>query len=171
MKPSFPASALLRQNVKAMLHLRGQTAHDLAVWCKMDDSWISKILSDKEGDEKAKGVPIKHLDRVASFFGAEIYELFTPGRSSLNERRKGSERRSGSDRRLSGPALTEKPGDVDVLSLIRALSTRGRQQAIGHLVDLVNDELRGPRTRQSDPGAPDRSGGTTRPRLVRKKKA
>lgn len=165
MKPSFAASALLRQNIKAILKARNQTAHDLAVWCRMDDSWISKILSDKQEDEKAKGIPIKHLDRIASFFGAEIYELFTPGRSHLNERRSGTDRRSWRDRRLSGPALSEKPGDVDVLSLIRALSTAGRQRALGYLVDLVNDELRGPRNRA--PAVDDSHRSAETPRAVR----
>lgn len=94
------ASFLLRQNIKAILKARGQTAHDLAAWCRMDDSWISKILSDGPED-RARGIPLKHLDRIADFFGLATYQLFQPGISPLTERRKGGDRRAGVERRIS----------------------------------------------------------------------
>lgn len=164
------ASYLLRQNIKTILKARGQTAHELAVWCHKDDSWLSKILSDKattEKDDKAKGLPLRHIDRIASFFGVQVYQLFQPGISHLAERRQGRDRRAGGDRRLSAVVLSEKPGDVDVMSLIRALSPRGRQRALAHLVDLVNDELPRLRTPEADAADRDHTAGTPRPKPVR----
>ena len=165
------ADALLKHNIDALLRARRQTRHDLAVWVrqstnrKVVDPWISGIFT-----RQSREFQTKYLDRIADFFGIAVYQLFQPGISPFTERRKGTQRRSGRDRRLSANVLSEKPGDVDVMSLIRALSTGGRQRALEHLVDLVNDELRGPRSRSDDGAGSDHTDGTPRVRRARTKK-
>lgn len=154
------AHHLLKQNIDALLKARGQKRKELAAWCRRSESWLSQIFTDDE-----RNLPLKYLDRIAMFFGLATYQLFQPGISPLTERRVGPDRRSGKDRRISAAVLSERPGDVDLIHLVRALSTGGRQKAIGLLVDLVNDELRGPRARGSAPDAQDRSAET--PRVVR----
>ena len=132
------ASFLLRQNIKAILKARNQTAHDLAMWCRMDDSWISKILSDGPED-RARGIPLKHLDRIADFFGLATYQLFQPGISPLTERRKGQDRRGGQDRRISArradlPAvrqLSVTPEDEAMLVELHALDYETYQRVKG----------------------------------------
>lgn len=157
------ASVLLKHNIDTLLKARHQTRHDLAVWVRQStdakkvDPWISQIFTRPDREFQ-----MKYLDRIADFFGIAVYQLFQPGISPLTERRKGRDRRGGRDRRISANVLSEKPGDVDVMSLIRALSTPGRQRALAHLVDLVNDELRGPRTPESDAADSAHTGGTRR---------
>lgn len=163
------ASLLLKHNIDTLLKARHQTRHDLAVWVRQStdkgkvDPWISKIFTRADREFQ-----LKYLDRIADFFGIAVYQLFQPGISPFTERRKGADRRDGRDRRISANVLSEKPGDVDVMSLIRALSSAGRQRALEHLVDLVNDELRGPRSRESDGGGPGHTGGTRRARRAQK---
>src|SRR3990167_4215581 len=165
------ANLLLKHNIDTLLNARRQTRHDLAVWVRQStdkkkvDPWISQIFTQQDREFQ-----LKYLDRIADFFGIAVYQLFQPGISPFTERRKGTQRRSGRDRRLSANVLSEKPGDVDVMSLIRALSTHGRQRALEHLVDLVNDELRGPQTRSGDGDGPHHSDGTPRVRRTRTKK-
>lgn len=86
------ADLLLTENIRALLHRRGEDAHALAIWCGHGASWISKVLS---GD---RGVQIRELGRIADFFGLTVAELFSPGISPLTERRK-RQRRTGEDRR------------------------------------------------------------------------
>ena len=123
------ALPLLKHNIDQLLKARRQTRHDLAVWVRqsMDrkkvDPWISKIFTQADAEFQ-----MKYLDRIADFFGIAVYQLFQPGISPLTERRTRLDRRSWHDRRISANVLPEKPGDVDVMSLIRALSTRGRQR-------------------------------------------
>ena len=132
------ASYLLRQNIKTILKARGQAAHDLAVWCRMDDSWISKILSDGP-DDRARGIPLKHLDRIADFFGLSVYQLFQPGISPLTERRNGLDRRSGQDRRISGRRadlptvrqLSVTPEDEALIERVHALTYEQYQHVLG----------------------------------------
>ena len=90
------AHYLLKKNIDALLTARGHTRHDLAVWCRRGDSWISQIFTNADRE-----VPLKYLDRMADFFGIATYQLFQPGISPLTERRKGADRRSGRDRRVS----------------------------------------------------------------------
>lgn len=159
------AHYLLKQNIDTLLKARGQKRVELARWCHRTESWLSQIFTDDE-----RNMPLKYLDRIASFFGIATYQLFQPGISPLAERRHGRDRRRGGDRRISATVISEKPGDVDVMSLIRALSTPGRQRALEYLVDRVNDELRGLHPRESDDVEPNRTGGTPRPKLVHKPK-
>ena len=74
---------------------RHQTRHDLALWCRRSDAWLSKILG-----KDNRNVPLEYLDRIADFFGLATYQLFQPGLGGVGERRKG-ERRTGNDRRIS----------------------------------------------------------------------
>src|SRR5688500_7789418 len=114
------AIALLKRNIDAMLHARGQTRHDLAVWCRRSDAWISKIFTEPKagrGDRADRGIPLKYLDRMAEFFGVATYQLFQPGISHLTERRVLKDRRKGSDRRVSRAVISEQPGDVDLIHL------------------------------------------------------
>ncbi len=90
------AHYLLKKNIDTLLRARGQSRHDLAVWCRRGDSWISQIFTNPERE-----LPLKYLDRIADFFGIATYQLFQPGISPLTERRKGQDRRSGQDRRVS----------------------------------------------------------------------
>lgn len=90
------ASYLLKTNIDALLKARHQSRHDLAIWCRRSDAWLSKILG-----KDNRNIPLEYLDRIADFFGLATYQLFQPGISPLHERRKGSDRRSGRDRRLS----------------------------------------------------------------------
>lgn len=146
------ATHLLKANIDAMLKARNQTRHDLAVWCRRSDAWLSKIMSESE----TRNVQLVYLDRIADFFGIATYQLFQPGISPLSERRKGRDRRSGRDRRITAAVLSEKRGDVDVMQIIRALSQKGRERAIGLLADILNDEIRPQRSTSESRGAPDR---------------
>ena len=156
------AHHLLKQNIDALLKARGQKRKELAAWCRRSESWLSQIFIDDE-----RNVPLKYLDRIASFFGLATYQLFQPGISPLTERRVTSDRRVVRDRRVSHAVLSEKPGDVDLIHLIRSLSHEGRQKAIAVVVDIVNDELRGPRTTTGAPDAPGRTGETPRVKRAR----
>lgn len=100
------ASFLFKQNIDALLRARGQTRHDLAMWCRRSDPWLSKILGKDD-----RNVPMKYLDRMADFFGLAVYQLFQPGITPLTERRSGRDRRSGMDRRV-GWAATSRPMTV-----------------------------------------------------------
>jgi transcriptional regulator with XRE-family HTH domain len=86
------AKRLLSENIRSLLRGRGQTQHDLAMWCRNSDVWLSFILAGK------RGVSLEDLDRIADFFGLQTYELFLPGVSHLTERRR-VQRRSGLERR------------------------------------------------------------------------
>ena len=170
------ASVLLRQNIKAILKARGQTAHDLALWCRMDDSWISKILSDGPED-RAKGIPLKHLDRIADFFGIATYQLFQPGSSPLTERRSGHDRRSGMDRRISGPRLdlprsparriAVTPEDEGILAELHALDYDTYQRVKAWITVAKLGVGSGRKTAppaEASPADAPRSSGVRRPR-------
>src|SRR5688572_28383343 len=101
------AGLLLKRNIDALLRARGQTRHDLAMWCRRTDAWLSKIM-DPNG---ARGLPLKYVDRISDFFGITAYQLFQPGISPLMERRM-TERRSGLDRRVADPmTVLQSPAD------------------------------------------------------------
>lgn len=88
------AQLLLRENIKALLHVRKEDASALASWLQHDKSWINKILNGH------RDMQIEDFDRVADFFGIATYQLFQPGISRFTERRAGKERRAGRDRRV-----------------------------------------------------------------------
>lgn len=95
MEPQFSRKSLylLRENIRALLDARKQDQKTLADWCGHDKSWMNKFLNE------GRGIRVGDFDKIASFFGIEVYQLFQPGKSRVTERRKG-ERRYGKDRRI-----------------------------------------------------------------------
>jgi transcriptional regulator with XRE-family HTH domain len=89
------ANRQLKENLDALLRKHHKTHKDLAQWCRMTESWISKIFK-----EERREFSVKILGRIADLFGLEAYQLFIPGIVRATERRKG-ERRSGRERRTS----------------------------------------------------------------------
>lgn len=149
------ANTLLKRNIDALLRARHQNRKDLARWCGRTEGWISQIFTDKTDRRE---FPTKYYDRIAKFFGLDLYQLFLPGIDDLTERR-GMQRRQGRDRRISQAVFSERPGDVDLIHVIRALSMRGREQAHAILTDVLLAERTGGRARSDDPDAPTNSGG------------
>lgn len=154
------ASRLLKTNIDALLRERHQTRHDLAMWCRKSDAWLSKILSDSPSDQ-ARGMPMKYLDRIADFFGLATYQLFQPGLGGIGERRK-AERRSGKDRRVS--ALNQRVHQTlsdaiasltqtDVADMIRlkTLTEESRSAARAALKELEDAEKRAARQGRKRP--------------------
>lgn len=159
------ANLLLKHNITALLRARGQDNKDLAMWCRRSESWMSQIFTKEE-----RGIPLKYLDRIADFFGIATYQLLQPGISPLTERRSKRDRRSGHDRRVSAVVLSQKPGDVDLMDVVRAISRPGREKAIAILADILNDELRGSHTTGPTRGGSGHNGGTHGPTAVPKPK-
>lgn len=142
---------LLKHNIDTLLKARGQTRHDLAVWCRRSDAWLSKILSESDANNQKRSVPLKYLDRIADFFGIATYQLLQPGISSLTERRQSADRRSGQDRRVSRafPAVNG-PTEADLLRRLRLLTTDERQK-LDHWIDVLRlgrDDAPGTATRR-----------------------
>lgn len=155
MRSTLNADQLLKHNISALLRARGQTKAELAKWCRRSRSWMDKIFS-----EDRREIPLKYLDRIADFFGIATYQLFQPGISPLTERRVKRDRRSGRDRRISNALpLSQRPGDVDLMDIIRALSRDGREKAIGLLGDILSDEIQRLRARPTSAAAGDRTDG------------
>lgn len=90
------AEALLKANIAGLLRERHLRPHDLAVYCRRSDAWLSKILGKDD-----RNVPLEYLDRIADFLGVTPFQLFQPGIVGVAERRSGSDRRAGKDRRIS----------------------------------------------------------------------
>jgi hypothetical protein len=152
LRPALKAHELLKHNIDALLRARGQTRPELARWCRRSRSWLDKAFS-----EERREIPLKYLDRIADFFGIATYQLFQPGISPLTERRAGTERRRLRDRRMSAAMpVSQRPGDVDLMDVIRALSRDGRERAIQILGDILSDELQPLRTRAASAGVDDR---------------
>lgn len=91
---SLAARYLLKRNIKSLLTNRRQTQRSLAFFCGRTEGWISHALL-----EEQRGISLTDLDRIADFFGLEVYQLFQPGIQPGTERRRHKERRSGQDRR------------------------------------------------------------------------
>lgn len=89
------AHRLLAENISGLLRARHLRQHDLALWCRHTDVWLSYILSGKREPQ------LKDLDRMADFFGIATYQLFQPGVAAASERRSGLDRRGGRERRIS----------------------------------------------------------------------
>lgn len=132
------ANALVKANIDALLKQRHLTRKDLAQWCRKSESWISKVMT-----EDRREFPMKHLDRIADFFGMSAYQLFQPGLSSGSERRTGLDRRKGRDRRVSAlnlqvresvSSLVASITPAEVADLIRARTLSGASR------DLLRDE-------------------------------
>lgn len=111
------ALPLLKHNIDTLLARRGETRRQLAEWVrqstdkKKTDPWISRIFTREEREFQ-----IKYLDRIASYFGIEVYQLFMPNISSLTERRSGRDRRSGVDRRIGHQPSMRAPLTMQTLS-------------------------------------------------------
>jgi hypothetical protein len=135
------APLLLKRNLEALLRARGQTQHDLAQWCRRTDAWLSKIL-DING---TRGVPLKHLDRIADFFGIATYQLLQPGITSLLERRKG-DRRKGGERRLShAREVLRDPAD-DTRELVKLVLSAGVEDRKALYAQLLALRISAPST-------------------------
>jgi hypothetical protein len=163
------AEQLLKANVDALLRARHQSRHDLAMWCRRSDAWLSKILG-----KDNRNVPLEYLDRIADFFGVAAYQLFQPGISLRFERRKG-ERRSMKDRRLAAmnqrvrQSLSEAVASLsqtDVADMIRlkTLSEKSRDAARAAMQALEDSERQAARRGHTRPDAgTGATGATTRP--------
>ena len=105
-----------------------------------------------------RGVPLKHLDRIADFFGIATYQLLQPGISPLTERRSGRERRTGHDRRVSmaGQKRVHTPDLETVTAYERTLLTTIRRLDSGdrkHLEFLL-DRLQSAAPKTATPADP-----------------
>lgn len=156
MAGTLKASELLKHNIDALLRARGQTKPELARYCRRSRSWLDKIFS-----EDRREVPLKYLDRVADFFGIATYQLFQPGISPLTERRVSTDRRAGHDRRISNALpVSQRPGDVDLMDIIRALSRPAREKAIHLLGDILSDDIQRLRSTKASRDAGNHRDGT-----------
>lgn len=155
------AVLLLKHNIDELLKARHQKRKELARYCRRSEAWLSQIFIDEN-----RNVPLKYLDRIADFFGIATYQLLQPGISPLTERRAGTQRRSGRDRRLSAAIpISTRPGDVDLMDVIRALSRESREKAVRILGDILNDDLRSWRTTAPTVDERHRT-GETRPAMT-----
>ena len=93
MPSDLRATAIMRNNVRALLDARRESQAALASWLRHSRSWINKFLNGE------RQVQLKDLDRIADFFGIATYQLFQPGISPLTERRV-QQRRKRLDRRI-----------------------------------------------------------------------
>lgn len=153
---TLSALELLKRNIDALLNAREQDRNDLARYCRRTRSWLDKALG-----SKTRGIPAKYLDRIADFFGLATYQLFQPGIAGIGDRRSKLDRRTGRDRRISAAVpLSQRPGDVDLMDIIRALSRNGREKGIAILADILNDEIQHLRSKPIIVGGKDRSGGS-----------
>lgn len=132
------ALPLLKHNIDTLLKARHQTRRELAQWVRqsMDtkkiDPWISHIFTNPDAEFQ-----MKYLDRIADFFGIEVYKLFQPGISSVTERRKGGNRRTTVDRRISRAfAMVNGPTEADLLSRLQLLTPDERQK-LDHWIDVL----------------------------------
>lgn len=151
------AQLLLKRNIDSLLRARGQSRHDLAMWCRRTDAWLSKIM-DVQGQ---RGLPLKYLDRIADFFGIAAYQLLQPGIAPLMERRK-AERRSGVDRRVShATAVLRDPAD-DTRELVRLVLSAGTEDRRALYAQLLALRSGAPSTRAAG-AAQGSSAYTTRP--------
>lgn len=183
MRPSrMKAHLILKQNIETLLRSRGQTRRDLAQHVlqtldKRADSWISHIFGKKGYHTRV--VPAQYLDRIAAFFGLEVYQLFQPGISPLAERRSPSDRRTLADRRVMGraalPASTSRsmrvtPEDEAVLSDLHALSYEKYQHVRAWIVAAKLARSTGSGTPPPDAPPPAVAGNAApRLRMVKKK--
>lgn len=103
------AHYLLKHNIDALLTARGQKRKELASWCRRSESWLSQIFTSEE-----RNMPLKYLDRIASFFGIATYQLFQPGITPLSAGESPAGRTPGSSCHppapLRLPLGTPRPG-------------------------------------------------------------
>lgn len=154
---SMKTTRLLAENVSALLRRDGYNQHDLAVWCRKSDPWVTDFIKHQ------KGWKFDDLTRVADLFGLEPYHLLRPGIVEASERRAGRERRSDKDRRQA-PAVRvmmrasqaidahrpprREPNYAAARSSIRQLTAKFEQDAQRILAELSED----PRGQVARPG-------------------
>lgn len=155
---------LMKENIKALLRLRQKTPEDLARYLRSSEDWVKKVFR-----EPRRTFPITHYESMAKWFGVEVYQLLQPGIAERSERRT-RERRKVLDRRVSQAVISEKALDVDIVHVVRALSHEGRREAIGVLMDILNDELQHARTTRPAPDAADRTPETPPAMPTRRRK-
>lgn len=114
MDPTFVRKSLyvLRENIRALLDARKEDQKTLADWCGHDKSWMNKFLNE------GRGIRVGDFDKIASFFGIEVYQLFQPGISRVTERRKG-DRRIDRERRIGVQARLASSLQLEVNKLPR----------------------------------------------------
>lgn len=95
-RDDLKALHILRQNIRQLLAERHESAAALALHLGYKNrASVTKFLNDQR-----TGFEMGRLDKLSSWFGLPVYQLFQPGISRLTERRHGSDRRSGHDRRV-----------------------------------------------------------------------
>lgn len=97
MSSHIRALVVLKRNLHSLLSARKESQTALARHVRHSKAWINKFLNDQTDTVE---IQIKDVDRIASFFGIEPYQLFQPGISALTERRLSIDRRSGRERRV-----------------------------------------------------------------------
>lgn len=118
------AQHILRENIKALLRIRGENSVSLARWLGHQKSWINKILNGH------RDMQIEDFDRVADFFGVATYQLFQPGISPMTERRSGRDRRKVAERRI-GHTLREMHGVANEIKRVRQAADRVQSNRSG----------------------------------------
>lgn len=155
-------NVLMKRNIDALLKRRGFSRRDLARYLrhtndKKADTWLSHIMK----ETSVRELPLKYWDRAADYLGVSTYQLLQPGiGGAATERRCGMDRRKGIERRV-GASLPERPGDVDVMQIIRVLSRPGREKAVGELMKILDQELRRQPTTPASPVGRDQTSETT----------
>lgn len=90
------ASHTLRLNIEALLARDHVTPAALAMACGgKDRSWMTRFLNQQRHE-----LQLEDIEKIADFFGKQVYELFHPRTSTVTDRRvdKG-DRRAGIERR------------------------------------------------------------------------
>jgi transcriptional regulator with XRE-family HTH domain len=80
---------ILVQNIRALLDARRRTDRALATYCGHRPPWLSKILKGE------RGVSLRDLGHIATFFGISVSDLFRPDVALEMERRRWDRRESG----------------------------------------------------------------------------
>jgi transcriptional regulator with XRE-family HTH domain len=132
---AFALSSLrrLKDNIDALLRARRLTRKDLAFYCRKSESWISKIFR-----EERRGFGYKDLDRIAAFFGLDVFQLFQPGISPSSERRLGVERRGQRERRI-GPVRQHEEELAQTIEAARPV--RRDAHAVAHTDTQASQEV------------------------------
>jgi hypothetical protein len=95
-RDDLKAVHILKLNVRSLLLARKESESLLAQHLGYKDrSGLNKFLN----DQTREGFEMWRLDKLASFFGLPVYQLFQPGISALTERRVSGERRNPRERR------------------------------------------------------------------------
>jgi len=164
LKERLKSQILMKRNIKFLLHHRGKSQAALARHLRrqgMDDktadSWLSHYLNERSERE----LPFEYWDRAADFLGVDTYHFFIPGlgENFETERRSGRDRRSWVERR-QGNSLPERPRDLDLMLIIRAIPAEDLDEAADGLVKILDRALKRRRARLTSAGGQGRKDGT-----------